>query len=85
MSDIRDFFIKTLDEAESGKSFSHFSKVISSHTMIPCTCTTYLLLPQTFLFVNPRCGELYFTQFWKGSSEEKKVQPILLLDYNFGI
>ena len=60
MSDIRDFFIKTLDEAESGKSFSHFSKVISSHTMIPCTCTTYLLLPQTFLFVNPRCGELYF-------------------------
>ena len=23
------------------------------------------------------------TQCWKGSSEEKKVQPILLLDYDF--
>ena len=28
---------------------------------------------------------IHFTQCWKGISEEKKVQPILLLDYDFGI
>ena len=28
---------------------------------------------------------IHTTQLGKGSSEEKKVQPILLLDYDFGI
>ena len=32
-----------------------------------------------------KSSKTLFTQCWKGSSEEKKVQPILLLDYDFGI
>ena len=34
-----------------------------------------------------KAGTTYFmyTQCWKSSSEGKKVQPIVLLDYDFGI
>ena len=44
--------------------------------MVPCRFgATDLMSPQVMII----------TPCWKGSSEEKKVQPILLIDYDFGM